>query len=59
MFIYEKALQAAGYTGEPTEQNVREMFTDYVHSGFFSNVEPEDIEDITTDEICDWFIRNP
>lgn len=56
--MYQQALEAGGYRAEPTEENVREMFLDYVDSGFFSNVDPEEVDEIPTEEMCNWFIRN-
>lgn len=54
--LLEQTLVAAGYEGEPTEANVREMFGDYVDAGYFSNIDPEEIETIETIEICSWFV---
>lgn len=50
---FRKVLDAAGYYhDDPTEDNVRRCFGDYVAAGYWSNVDIDDIEDITIDEIC-------
>lgn len=50
---YREVLDAAGYThAEPTEENVRCCFIDYVAAGYFQNVSLDDLDDITLDEMC-------
>lgn len=56
--IYRIVLDTAGYTDKPaTEEAVRDMFADYVDAGYFSNLFPEDVDGISTQEICHWFLR--
>lgn len=56
--VFQLVLKKAGYEHEePTEQNVRKMFADYVDCGFFSNIDSEDVADITTAEICRVFLH--
>lgn len=58
MPIYRRVLDIAGYEHEePTEDNVRGCFSDYVDSGFWSNLDLEDVEEITTAEICRAFCK--
>lgn len=50
---YRKVLDAAGYHhAEPTEQNVRSCFADYVDAGVWRDIDMDDIEDITIDQMC-------
>jgi hypothetical protein len=50
--LIQKALTVAGYNCEPTEQNLRECFGDYVDSRIWSNVEQEDVQEMTITEMC-------
>lgn len=51
-------LDEAGYYDSPaTEEAVREMFADYVDGGYWSNVDTDDVEDYSTQEICSWFLK--
>lgn len=55
--IYRAVLDHAGYhSDEPTEAAVREMFGDYVDAGCISNVDLEDIPEISIQEICNFFL---
>lgn len=50
---YRHVLDAAGYDhADPTEENVRSCFLDYVAAGYWENVSLEDVDDITLDEMC-------
>lgn len=50
---YRKVLDAAGYIhDEPTEENVRNCFADYVDAGYWRDIDMDDIEDITIDQMC-------
>jgi hypothetical protein len=57
--IFRIVLDTAGYTHvtPATEEEVRKMFMDYVDSGYFSNIFPEDADDISMQEICQWFLQ--
>lgn len=55
--LYARVLEKGGYNVEPTEQAVREMFSDYVDCGYFSNVALDDIEEIHTADICRAFLK--
>lgn len=58
MEMYRQALDAAGYHhAPPTDQAVRECFVDYVDAGFWSNVDLEDVKDISTGDMCREFLR--
>lgn len=53
--LIRRALDAAGYTDqEPTEENLRCCFYDYVVAGYWQNIDWEDFdqEDYTATEIC-------
>lgn len=41
--VYRAALDKAGYESDPTDQNVREMFRDYVDCGYFADIDPDEI----------------
>lgn len=50
--MYRRALDAAGYNHvRATEKNVRECFKDYVDAGYWSNLEFDDVDELTTEEI--------
>jgi hypothetical protein len=55
--LIKRALDKAGYDCDPTEKNLRECFTDYVNAGCWSNLEMEDIEDLTIKQMCIGLIR--
>jgi predicted transport protein len=51
--LIRKALDAAGYHHSPaTEQALLECFKDYVDAGYWSNLDSEDVEDLTVTEMC-------
>lgn len=50
--LIQKALIKAGYDVEPTEENLRECFGDYADCGVWSNIELEDVKEITITEMC-------
>lgn len=55
---YRKALDRAGYHDtEATEKNVRECFSDYVDTGFFADLTLEEVDEISTEEICRALLR--
>lgn len=52
-YKYRRVLDAAGYHHVPaTEKNVRECFMDYVDAGYWSNLHLDDVDEITTEEMC-------
>ena len=56
--IIQQALECAGYwDAQPTEDNLISCFTDYVYSGTWENLEPEDVEDLTIRQMCNALIR--
>lgn len=54
-----RALDAAGYTydGDPTEEQLRECFGDYVDAGIWSDLSLNDIEGLSVAEMCKALIR--
>jgi hypothetical protein len=57
-YLYAKTLDVAGYGHEdPTEENVRNCFADYVDAGIWRNLNLEDCEEITTADMCAALIR--
>jgi hypothetical protein len=55
--MYRIVLDEAGYFHTPaTEQVVRDCFADYVDAGHWSNLDSDDIEDFSTEEICVAFL---
>lgn len=56
--LYRKALDRAGYThAEANGENVRECFEDYVDAGYWTNINHEDMEDMTTIEMCQALLK--
>jgi hypothetical protein len=55
----EKALKKAGYDLEPTERNLRECFRDYVDTGAWANVEEEDVDEYSVEDILKNIMRLP
>lgn len=56
--IYRRVLEIAGYGHEePTEESVRECFRDYVAAGYWRDLNLEDVQEITTLEICQAFCK--
>jgi dimeric dUTPase (all-alpha-NTP-PPase superfamily) len=55
--MIKKALDKAGYDMEPTEENLRECFMDYVDTGAWLDIEEEDIEEISIEDICHNLMR--
>lgn len=54
----KSALSAAGYVDmEPTEENLRECFADYVDCGVWRDLELEDIESLSIADMCRGLIR--
>lgn len=54
--LFARVLQKGGYEAEPTEEAVRDMFSDYVDCGYFSNISLEDVKEISTEDICRNFL---
>lgn len=55
---YRKALDVAGYQHvQATEKNVRECFKDYVDARCWSNLQLDDVDEITTEEMCRALLR--
>jgi hypothetical protein len=53
-----KALDRAGYRGiAATENNLRECVMDYADTGAWRNMEPEDVQDLTVDEMVRGIMR--
>lgn len=56
--LIKRALDNAGYQDcEINENNLVECFTDYVDSGVWRDIEMEDVEDLTVDQMCKALIR--
>ena len=61
--LYAEVLEAAGYEGEATIENVIECFLDYVDSGAFGSIDYEEAKqeikngDITIEQICKNMLR--
>lgn len=61
--LIEKALNKAGYTSEPTEEELIICFMDYVDCGTWSNLTSDDTLDdinlglITIEQMCNALIR--
>lgn len=61
--LIQKALSKAGYTSEPTEENLIECFMDYVDCGAWNNLTSEDTLDdinlglITVENMCMAILR--
>ncbi len=55
--MIKKALEKAGYDMEPTEDNLRKCFRDYVDCGAWSDVEEEDIDEYSVEDICRNLLR--
>lgn len=56
--IYREVLDYGGYFESPaSEEAVREMFEDYADSGYWRNVDTDELDTYTTEEICQWFMR--
>lgn len=50
------ALKKAGYDHmQPTEDNLKECFIDYVDAGYWWNIDAEDVENITISEMIQAF----
>jgi hypothetical protein len=43
--LISKVMDRCGYDMEPTEDNLKEMFLDYVGSGYFGNLSIEEAEE--------------
>ena len=58
-----KALDNAGYEGEPNEYNLIECFRDYVDAGIWSNLDLEEVDDmiaaneLSVNQMCNALIR--
>lgn len=51
--LYTRALAAAGYDdSDPTEEAVRECFSDYVDSGYWQDMTQEDTEGLTVTQMA-------
>ena len=49
---FKKVLDQFGYEDlEPTEDSLRKCFSDLVDEGAWSNVEPEDVDDLPIEDI--------
>lgn len=58
--LIRKALDAAGYDHqEATEENLRDCFEDYVVAGVWHDVDREDIDDLTIEEMANGLIACP
>jgi dimeric dUTPase (all-alpha-NTP-PPase superfamily) len=57
--MIKRALEKAGYDTEPTEENLRECFRDYVDTGAWVNVEEEDIDEYSVEDILKNIMRLP
>ena len=58
--LFAYVLELAGYdSSEPTEENVRECFLDYVDAGYWRDLTQEEQEPhvISIEEICRAFFR--
>jgi hypothetical protein len=56
--LIKRALANAGYDDcEPTESSIIECFTDYVDAGIWRDIEMDDVEDITVNQMCRALIR--
>jgi hypothetical protein len=50
--LFQKALSLAGYNLPPTAESIKQCLLDYIDAGVFVNVEPEDLEDMTPEEMA-------
>lgn len=55
--VIAKALEKAGYDCEPTEENLKDCFMDYVLSGAWSNLDIEEAQELTLYEMCHALIK--
>jgi hypothetical protein len=56
--LFRLALDAAGYyDNEATEQNVRDCLLDYIDAGVFRNLDSEDVDDLTPQEMASGLIK--
>jgi hypothetical protein len=56
--LIEKALNKVGYGhNQPTISNLIDCFKDYVDAGTWSNIEMDDVEDLTIEEMCRALIK--
>lgn len=57
--MIKKALEKAGYDVEPTEENLRECFHDFVDCGAWANLSYDDgdLDEYSIEEICQNFMR--